>query len=196
MSRERDKPAMLSDHPVLEFLNTTPMIDGKLEDLLQSDADVLRMLGRLGWPTQAKVSGLLVAARTLREVIRCLVESRKAGKSLPLGQINKFLSQAQSHLELEHGEKGAYNVRRVWEHQTPQQVLAPVAEAAAKLLATGDFQLIRRCDREACVLWFYDRTKSHRRRWCSMASCGNLHKVAAFRDRSRKTFLDAPAMRQ
>jgi len=57
------------------------------------------------------------------------------------------------------------------------------AEAAAELLAEGDFELIRRCESESCVLWFYDRTKSHRRRWCSMASCGNRHKVAAFRSR-------------
>jgi predicted RNA-binding Zn ribbon-like protein len=31
------------------------------------------------------------------------------------------------------------------------------------------------------VLWFFDRTKSHRRRWCSMAVCGNRHKAARFR---------------
>jgi predicted RNA-binding Zn ribbon-like protein len=29
------------------------------------------------------------------------------------------------------------------------------------------------------VLFFYDTTKNHARRWCSMAFCGNRHKVAA-----------------
>jgi predicted RNA-binding Zn ribbon-like protein len=53
------------------------------------------------------------------------------------------------------------------------------------LLATGDFSLVRRCENAACVLWFYDRTRSHHRRWCSMARCGNRHKVAAFRKRRR-----------
>nr|WP_254214234.1 CGNR zinc finger domain-containing protein [Burkholderia multivorans] len=33
------------------------------------------------------------------------------------------------------------------------------------------------------MLWFLDRTKSHRRRWCSKALCGNRQKVAAFRRR-------------
>lgn len=37
----RNKPAMLSDHPVLEFLNTTPMVGGKLQDLLRTDADAI-----------------------------------------------------------------------------------------------------------------------------------------------------------
>jgi predicted RNA-binding Zn ribbon-like protein len=64
-------------------------------------------------------------------------------------------------------------------------MLAPVAEWAADLLADGDFELIRRCESEECVLWFYDRTKSHHRRWCSMATCGNRHKVAQYRMRQQ-----------
>ncbi len=58
-------------------------------------------------------------------------------------------------------------------------------EAAADLLATGDFTLVKRCEDETCVLWFYDQTKSHHRRWCSTVLCGNRHKVAAYRKRRR-----------
>jgi len=64
-------------------------------------------------------------------------------------------------------------------------VLGPVAEAAADLLATADFTLVKRCEDETCVLWFSDQTKSHHRRWCSPALCGNRHKVAAYRKRRR-----------
>ena len=60
-----------------------------------------------------------------------------------------------------------------------------MAELAAELVVSGDFELIRKCESDECVLWFYDRTKSHRRRWCSMAACGNRHKVAAYRERVR-----------
>ncbi len=175
---------MLSDHPVLEFLNTTPMVEGKLRDLFRTDADVLNTLARLGWPTQFKGAALLSAARNLREELRQLIENRKTGDPLDLAQLNKFLAEARSHLELSQDKKGSLAVHRVWEHRTAQQALAPVAEAAADLLATGDFELIRRCESETCVLWFYDRTRSHHRRWCSMASCGNRHKVAAFRKRN------------
>ncbi len=175
---------MLSDHPVLEFINTLPIVEGELQDRLQTDADVLSMLTRLGWTTQFKGTGLLAAARILREEIRKLVERRKAAKPLDLAQLNNFLSQARSHLNLRQERKRSLALARVWECRTPQQALAPLAEAAAVLLANADFHLIRRCESEACVLWFYDRTRSHRRRWCSMASCGNRHKVAAFRQRS------------
>jgi predicted RNA-binding Zn ribbon-like protein len=60
-----------------------------------------------------------------------------------------------------------------------------VALAAAELLANGDFDLVRTCESDDCVLHFYDRTKSHRRRWCSMATCGNRAKVQTFRARQR-----------
>lgn len=182
----RNKPAMLSDHPVLEFLNTTPMVGGKLQDLLRTDADALSTLALMGWPTEFEGTGLLTAVRDLREEIRHLVENCKAGIPLDLAQLNKFLAEARSHLELNQDRDGSLNANRIWEHRTPQQALAQVAEAAADLLATGDFELIRRCESESCVLWFYDRTSSPHRRWCSMASCGNRHKVAAFRDRSSK----------
>jgi predicted RNA-binding Zn ribbon-like protein len=45
---------------------------------------------------------------------------------------------------------------------------------------------VRRCEGVDCVLWFYDRTKAHRRRWCSMEGCGNRAKVARFRSRASK----------
>ncbi|WP_422121526.1 CGNR zinc finger domain-containing protein [Providencia huaxiensis] len=47
-------------------------------------------------------------------------------------------------------------------------------------------QYIRQCEASDCVLYFLDLTKSHRRRWCSMSTCGNRMKVAAFRERKKK----------
>jgi predicted RNA-binding Zn ribbon-like protein len=183
-NQSRNQLPLLSDHPVLEFLNTLPLVDGELHDQLQTDADVLHTLTRLGWPTSFHGTGLLAAARSLREDLRKLVERRKAARPLDLAQLNNFLAQASSHLNLRQGKKASPALTRVWQHRSPQQALAPLAEAAADLLANADFHLIRRCESETCVLWFYDRTRSHRRRWCSMASCGNRHKVAAFRQRS------------
>jgi len=178
-----NQPSTLADHPILEFLNTMPLVDGHLQDQLQTDADVLHTLTRLGWPTTFEGTGLLAEARTLREDIRRLIERRKAEKPLDLAPLNNFLAQASSHLHLRQEKKRSLTLTRLWEHRTPQQALAPLAEAAADLLANGDFHLIRRCESDTCVLWFYDRTRSHHRRWCSMASCGNRHKVAAFRKR-------------
>jgi predicted RNA-binding Zn ribbon-like protein len=64
-------------------------------------------------------------------------------------------------------------------------LLVPIAEAAADLLCAGNFEYLRKCENPACVLLFYDTTKNHRRRWCSMAACGNRAKVAQFYQRQR-----------
>ncbi|MHC5541296.1 CGNR zinc finger domain-containing protein, partial [Singulisphaera rosea] len=76
-------------------------------------------------------------------------------------------------------------LRRMPRGETPEQFLAPVAEAVAELLAHGEIDLIRQCAGERCVLWFYDRTKGHGRRYCTSAGCGNRAKVAAYRARAR-----------
>jgi CGNR zinc finger len=38
-----------------------------------------------------------------------------------------------------------------------------------------------------CTTVFYDRSKNHSARWCSMQTCGNRNKVRAFRQRHTST---------
>jgi len=45
---------------------------------------------------------------------------------------------------------------------------------------------VKACQNPQCVLLFYDTTKNHARRWCSMAACGNRAKVAAHYQRARR----------
>jgi predicted RNA-binding Zn ribbon-like protein len=184
----QDEITTVGDHSALDFLNTVLRVDGELVDSLQSDGDVLRWLSRAGWPAEEapanpRAASLLRAARALRETIRTLIEKRKAGKRADVGELNAFLAAARSHLQLVPNRDGSLQLNRRWIQRTPEEILAPLAESAAELLATGDLNLVRRCEDAECVLWFYDRTKSHRRRWCSMATCGNRNKVAAFRER-------------
>ena len=82
-------------------------------------------------------------------------------------------------------EVGRWRVvaRRPWRH--PGELLAPIALSMADLVSAGNFDLVRRCENQPCTLWFYDRTKGHRRRWCSQAVSGNRAKVAPFRWRER-----------
>jgi len=182
------EPYVLADHPVLDMLNTRANVDGVPFEFWQGDADVERWLVRLGWAEEGAVpvfeeGALLGATRGLREVIRVLLEQRKAGQQGDPGALNAFLRKAVSPPQLAWPAPGELRLERQRKVQTAEQFLAPIAEAAATLLVEGDFGLIRTCEHPECVLWFYDRTKGHRRRWCSMALCGNRHKVAEFRKR-------------
>jgi predicted RNA-binding Zn ribbon-like protein len=188
MGKSAADPLLLADHPALDFLNTAAMVNGILTDSLASDADVLRWLAAAGFPAphnNTVVTGSLrTAAVTFREMLRDAVLQKKAGKPISWRHWNALLANCTSHLVVVSREGEPHSERR-WTSDTPEQILGPLIEAAVNLLVTDDFELVRHCEDAKCVLWFYDRTKSHRRRWCSPQTCGNRNKVAAYRERQQ-----------
>jgi len=127
------------------------------------------------------------AMRKLRSEIEKAVEAKKSKKTLPLNELSRVLKPSVSHCVLEAKSRTDLRMERVYRQKTVEEYLAPVAESVAELLSHADFDLIRHCEGEHCVLWFYDRTKAHRRRWCTPQVCGNRAKVAAFRARARSS---------
>jgi predicted RNA-binding Zn ribbon-like protein len=185
-------PLFVADEAALDFLNTEYGVPADRHECLGSDQQVLDWLARAGLletnsaAPLIKRGSLLGAALDLRQSARKLVERRKAGSAADPSDLNRVLALGRVHQELVW-KKG--QVPKMIQHRTPasaEAMLVPVAEAIAKLLAEGDFELVRKCESTDCTLWFYDRTKSHHRRWCSMAACGNRAKVAAFRSRRKQ----------
>lgn len=179
----------IGDHLAIDFINTLRTPLGEWYDVFETDKDVKDWLLRAGvsippkaanWPPGA----LLRKARQLREIALKAVEARKEGKRPSLDALNSFLKHSTSHAQLVMRQGSKIEIKRVYSVRTVEEFLAPIAESVADLLANGDFELIRHCEGDQCVLWFYDRTKAHRRRWCSSTACGNRAKVAAFRARS------------
>src|ERR1700736_4994761 len=71
---------------------------------------------------------------------------------------------------------------------TPDGQLEDLLCSWPDFLANANLNYLHRCaNTKTCTLYFYDTTKNHRRRWCSVAACGNRHKVAAFRSRQKKS---------
>lgn len=184
-------PYILADHPVLDLLNSLSRADAaplSVSDAWHSDADVQHWLRLLGLPAEGAdfaEGELLAAAIELRETLRELVGKRKRGEPADPARFNAFLRKVASYPQLDWDGQGAH-LRHQAVRPGAEWLLAPLAEQGAQLLAEGDFELVRVCEHPDCTLWFYDRTKSHRRRWCSMALCGNRHKVAEHRKRQRQ----------
>ena len=179
----------VGDDLAINFINTRRMAEGQLTDTLESDNAVKAWLKRLEVPVAKGTlpfgdGVLLQRTRELREMALAAVKARKSGKKPSLVALNRFLENAPSHGALTAEDEMRIGVTRVYGKETVEAFLAPVAEAVADLIANGDFELVRHCEGNACVLWFYDRTKGHRRRWCSSTGCGNRAKVAAFRARA------------
>lgn len=180
---------MLGDHLAMDLLNTQARSQGRDVDYWSTDKDVLQWLERHGVVTLPKSravapAGLLAHARTLRAHARELIAKRKEGKAGDVRGLNQYLHAYVSSPQLERGSAGNFELTRVPRGDAISSLLGPVAEAVAQLLVEGDFDLVKQCEHPDCVLWFYDRTKSHKRRWCRMAACGNRYKATQFRRRS------------
>lgn len=65
--------------------------------------------------------------------------------------------------------------------------LRPLVESAVSLMTSPRMARLRRCGNASCYWLFIDETKNASRRWCEMASCGNLMKVRRHRTRARRT---------
>jgi len=180
-----------SDHSVvLEFLNTVIPGNEQSIDLFQTDEDVVLWLRKMGFlngalTPEVEADTLASEARSLREMIRKLLAQRKTGEPVDIERLNDMLANGGYRIELTYNCAGNLTTCRKYTGDTHAQLLIPIAIAAADLLASGDFRLIRKCEGDRCPLWFYDRTKAHRRRWCNMSLCGNRQKVARFRTRTK-----------
>jgi predicted RNA-binding Zn ribbon-like protein len=186
----RPEPPFIADDLALDFINTKFGVGPSYRECFGSDEDVLHWLLRTGSITgvsgevpKGRSGTLVKAAIELRESARDLVACRKAERVGNPAVLNRFLALDRSCKELEWRPGKPPTLRLQRQLHTVEAALVPVASAIAALLAEGDFRLIRTCESSECTLWFYDRTKAHHRRWCSMALCGNRAKVASFRAR-------------
>lgn len=182
-------PHFIGDDLALDFINSAYGVGDARRDHF-TDAQGLRH-----WLTAAGLDAtsmngeadetLLATARSLRHSARELIERRKRDEHGDVALLNRILALSSTCHQLVWPEKAGPSLIERQRADNPQAALLPVAEAIAALLATADFQLVRQCESDDCTLWFHDRTRSHHRRWCSQAMCGNRMKVAAFRARKR-----------
>jgi predicted RNA-binding Zn ribbon-like protein len=115
----------------------------------------------------------------LREAIYAICTSL-AAKRVPsrrdLKILNSVLRTALPNLEL--GIRGG---GCCWEwadaSTVSDRILWPVARSAADLLTSAASAQIRECAGDGCSWLFLDTSRNHRRKWCSMSSCGNRAKA-------------------
>ncbi|PTE07413.1 CGNR zinc finger domain-containing protein [Mesorhizobium helmanticense] len=130
-------------------------------------------------------------ARRLREWFRGFVREHK-GRPLAVGDLaqleplNRLLEGDETFSRIvpaPAGEDMPLQLEAARKWRTPQALLLPVGEALAQLVCTEEFLHVKACEGPTCTLLFADHTRGHRRRWCSMALCGNRAKQAAHRHR-------------
>lgn len=196
------EPLFLGSHPAIDFLNTAFEPDGNRIETLGDGRAFIGWLVGVGlldegsaarFSRRFRVEGLDAAAaeaRKLREWARAwLTEWRvspDADYSTQIARLNRLLLRETFHRELVSTEEGMKLVERPVTGSA-DALLAPIALSIAELIAHEDPSLVRSCAGNGCTLWFLDRTKGHRRRYCSQSVCGNRAKVAAFRERQNRS---------
>jgi predicted RNA-binding Zn ribbon-like protein len=190
----------IANNLALDLMNTLIVENGEPLDLLDHGDDVLEwaagagLIVRNSGKNGVKKTGatrdakkLLEEIKALRELIRSMVGDlmRKGSVSISaLNRLNASLQKNRGFFAVRKGDDG-YRKQFRSEADDIRSLLAPIAESAADLLCFIDPAYIRKCESNDCVLHFYDTSKNHRRRWCSMAACGNRAKAAAFYKRKK-----------
>lgn len=188
----------VANRPILDLLNTKPVLADGPTELLQDVRALERWLIASGMVTsprnRATVRGwrhsteadvflkqLIAFRERLREaVIR--IESGSSPTDAFLAEVNSLLLQYPRPTLLRR--RGGRVVREaLFEPHEPTDLWAPIIDATANLLVETESSRIRKC--ESCVVHFFDTSKKGSRRWCSMNICGNKLKVAAYQQRRR-----------
>jgi predicted RNA-binding Zn ribbon-like protein len=142
------------------------------------DGAVLRAMGA----TDARRCAVAFAqALRLRETTRAMLgamASKRPVRAQWVAEVNQALADGAGASRLLRQDSG-WRLGLSPGLAGPLQALAPIARAVADLVVSGRSVEIGKCANPRCGLYFRDRSRTRRRRWCSMAVCGNRMKVAA-----------------
>jgi len=180
----------------LDFINTRPLIDGEFTEFLPDLTALLRWFKAAGlitsrdqarlakqWQNESSAIRFIKEVRELRETLRADVIALESGHPVrrsTLRELDRLLAEHPMRKRIDADKLST----EVWfPMDTPDDLFAPLAQAAAELFTEADRTRIRQCG--ACVLHFLDTSKKGTRHWCSMNLCGNRSKVAAYAERKR-----------
>jgi predicted RNA-binding Zn ribbon-like protein len=168
---------------VQAFVNTVDLQDGP-EEL--SDPNTLK-----AWLV---ANGLLDASQpvdapdlrhaiALREAIRAVIGANSGSKVYPVDIATLNEAAAKSGLRMRFGADGRPRLE-----PEASGVVAALGRIVATMYAAmedEDWTRLKLCSSQSCRWAFFDRSKNHSSRWCTMASCGNREKARRFRSQNK-----------
>ena len=175
----RDGFPFLGGRLWLDFLNSAPATMGELIGRPDDLARWARAAGidRTGRPAFSKSD--VSAAHALRAALGGICRALGEGVAPParaIAEVNKHLAAAPRLRRVESAQ-GQLQVSETID----SDLFGRVASDLADFIAGFEPHRLRQCGGADCSLVFYDTARNATRRWCSMAACGNRHKVARHR---------------
>ena len=174
---------------VQAFVNTLDMEPGT-EELKDPDAlrEWLQAHGLLG-PGQTVNGSDLKHAIALREAIRSLIGGNSGLPVYPVALATLNEAATASGLRMRFGGDG--RARLEPEAAGAVGAMGKLVASLYAAMQTEEWDRLKLCGSGTCRWAFYDRSKNHSSRWCTMASCGNREKARRFRKKGKAS--SAPA---
>lgn len=175
----------------LDFINTVAFRADpeKQEDHLQRAEDVRGWANQAQLPDRAAINSgpqvgyaALRYIRAVREQLFVVFHAIASGNRIPAETILRVGNalhdcRAKRRLFVDGAE-----VRWEWRAKArcTDYLLYPILTTATDLLTSDSRGLVRQCEAADCGWLFLDRSNARKRRWCSMADCGNRNKARNF----------------
>jgi predicted RNA-binding Zn ribbon-like protein len=181
----------------LDFVNTEVSEGEATRDLLRQPSDLRQ------WARGAKLVAegelratrgsaddgetMLAEAVALRSALGAIAHDLAHGEAPSEKAIGKVNALAAGHPTVPSiaRDGGSWTLRARPYRDDAGLILSRVVADLGRFLEQADLSLVRHCEGKDCRLFFYDTSKNHKRRWCSMEFCGNRAKVAEHRARQR-----------
>lgn len=206
LTTEPQSPAHDADHAcdvdlAFEFLNTRELEQGDLVDRLTSAEDALDWIVEHGLVHEASVAmererladdparaaRVLADVRAIRDALREISDAvmdarvpteravRTVNAALRARPVDE-LKVVDGIVRLSHGHA----------EDPLAEALARLSEPIVEEIAEGRPDRLRVCANDTCRWVFFDSSRSGRRRWCDMTTCGNRAKAARHRARQKE----------
>ena len=171
---------MVNSDLVIDFVNTAGF-DPEREDLPTPAALVEWLSGHRLDPGARATKADLEEARAVREALRDLLSAHN--------EVETDVPRATAVLDAA-AQRSGLGVRFADGVARAEPSAAGVRGALGRILAEvsvgmadGTWERMKVCRADDCLFAFLDTAKNRSRAWCSMQSCGNRAKVAAYRER-------------
>jgi predicted RNA-binding Zn ribbon-like protein len=129
---------------------------------------------------------LLGRIRKVRAAMRELVDAsveRRAPSFTALDEVNRALRTHYVTILVPSAD--GVHMGHKHEGDPIDGALARLTESVARYLGEGKTDRLRVCASETCHWVFFDASRTAKRKWCDMSTCGNRAKAARHRERQK-----------
>jgi predicted RNA-binding Zn ribbon-like protein len=168
---------------VQAYVNTVDIQDGPEQLSDPNTLETWLVAKGLMEPGERATEADLKHAIAVREAIRGVIGANSGGTIYPLDIAILNEAATASRLRARFGADG--KARLEPEAGGVAGAMGRMVAAVFTAMADEDWSRLKLCGSPTCRWAFFDRSRNHSSRWCTMASCGNRQKARRFRQRAK-----------